>query len=68
MGMVVIVTVMTVTFARAVRRQCRDLGRCNRRPAAGRVFAIVSLLLWNRHHRLRRFIAYTITDFEAERP
>lgn len=65
MGMVVVVTVSTVIFARAVRRNVATWDAADQRPAAARVFAVVSLLLWIGIIVCGRFIAYTYTDFEG---
>jgi len=65
MSMVVAVTVMTVIFAKAVRRHAVQWDVASNRTAAGRTFAVVSLALWVAIIVCGRFIAYTYSDFRG---
>jgi len=59
MAMIVVVLVMTVGFARAVRRRAEDWDRPSARRYYPKVFAVVSTLLWLAIIACGRFIGYT---------
>jgi len=59
MIMIVIVVGMTALYARAVRRDAAIWDAASSRPATGKVFAVVSTLLWLAIIVCGRFIAYT---------
>jgi hypothetical protein len=59
MTMIVIVSVMTMLYARAVRRNSPAWDSASSRPAQGKIFAVLSTLLWLAIIACGRFIAYT---------
>jgi hypothetical protein len=59
MAMIVVVMAMTTIFARAVRDNAVRWDAAATRPAAARVFAVVSTLLWVAIITCGRFIGYT---------
>jgi len=59
MTMIVIVAAMTFYYARTVRRNAPRWDAASTRPAAGRVFAVLSTLLWVAIITCGRFIGYT---------
>jgi hypothetical protein len=59
MSMILIVATMTAAFARQVRAHATIWDAAGVRPAAARVFAIASSLLWIAIIVCGRFIAYT---------
>jgi hypothetical protein len=59
MCMIIIVATMTALFARKVRANAARWDAAGTRPAAARVFAIGSSLLWIAIIVCGRFIAYT---------
>jgi len=63
MLMIVIVTLMTAVYAGAVRRRAAQWDAGDSRPLAGRLFAIVSTLLWLGIIICGRFIAYTYSSY-----
>lgn len=63
MLMVILVTLMTIVFARSVSRHASRWDRSAMPSTSGKVFAVVSLGLWVGIIICGRFIAYTYTDF-----
>jgi len=63
MMMIVIVAAMTFYYARTVRRNAPRWDAASTRPAAGRAFAVISMLLWVAIITCGRFIAYTWTFY-----
>jgi hypothetical protein len=59
MTMIVIVTVMTILFVRALRRHAALWDDASSRPAQAKIFAVVSTLMWLAIIVCGRFIAYT---------
>jgi hypothetical protein len=59
MLMIVLVTLATAVFARAVRSNARRWDAAATRPAAARGFAVASTLLWLAIIVCGRFIGYT---------
>jgi hypothetical protein len=63
MIMIVVVMGMTAVYARTLRRQGRGWDVGTSRPAAARIFAVVSMLLWIAIIACGRFIGYTWTFY-----
>jgi hypothetical protein len=61
MTMILIVSIMTILYARAVHRNSPAWDSASSRPAQGKAFAVVSTLLWVAIIACGRFIAYTWT-------
>ena len=59
MTMIVIVTVMTILFVRALRRNASLWDDVSSRPPQAKIFAVVSTLMWLAIIVCGRFIAYT---------
>jgi hypothetical protein len=59
MTMIVIVTVMTILFVRALRRNAPLWDDVSSRPPQAKIFAVVSTLMWLAIIVCGRFIAYT---------
>jgi hypothetical protein len=59
MAMIIIVTVMTILFVRALRRNAPLWDDVSSRPLQAKIFAVVATLLWLAIIVCGRFIAYT---------
>jgi hypothetical protein len=59
MAMIIIVTMMTILFARALRRNAPLWDDGSSRPPQAKIFAVVSTLMWLGIIVCGRFIAYT---------
>jgi hypothetical protein len=59
MSMIIVVATMTALYARAVRRNAPRWDAPSSRPMHGKIFAVVSTLLWLAIICCGRFIAYT---------
>lgn len=63
MAMIIIVTVVTILFVRALRRNVPLWDDGSSRPLHAKVFAVVSTLMWVAIIVCGRFIAYTWASF-----
>ena len=63
MAMIIIVTVMTILFVRALRRNIPLWDDVSSRPLRAKIFAVVSLLMWLAIIVCGRFIAYTWASY-----
>jgi hypothetical protein len=59
MTMIIIVSIMTILYSRAVRRNAPEWDSASSRPAQAKAFAVLSTLLWLAIITCGRFIAYT---------
>jgi hypothetical protein len=63
MAMIIIVTVMTILFVRALRRNAPLWDDVSSRPLQPKIFAVVSTLMWVAIIVCGRFIAYTWASY-----
>lgn len=63
MILIVVVSLLTVFFARAVRRNAAGWDASGSRPGAARMFAVISSLLWVAIIFCGRFIGYTYSFY-----
>ena len=63
MAMIIMVTVMTILFVRALRRNAPLWDDVSSRPLQTKIFAVVSTLMWVAIIVCGRFIAYTWSSY-----
>jgi hypothetical protein len=63
MALIIIVSVMTILFVRALRRNAPFWDDGSSRPLPAKIFAVVSTLMWVAIIICGRFIAYTCASF-----